>query len=172
MSQIAPRSYWQVLPSVRVFLSIALLHGLADPRDLNHTDHRLYRQIETGVARIDAEKGRVFDQSSERLMMCTFCDAKAAGITSADHIAINGTGKRQQDGSHIAAGTLLFVVQGQEPSDPAARRCVTDVAQAVERPVDQSLQKVDAFTQQQTQLLAQQQNQPTQDEHVRAQRMV
>ena len=146
--------------------------SLADPRDPNHTDHRLYKQIETGVARIDAEKGRVFDQSSERLMMCTFCDTKAAGITSADHIAINETGKRQQDGSQIAAGTSLFVVQGQDPSDPAARRSVTDVAQAVERPVEQSLQKVDAFTQQQTQLLAQQLNQPTQDESVRTQRMV
>lgn len=146
--------------------------SLADPRDPIHTDHRLYKQIEAGVARIDAEKGRVFDQSSERLMMCTFCDTKAAGITSADHIAINETGKRQQDGSQVAAGTLLFVVQGQDPSDPAARRSVTDVAQAVERPVEQSLQKVDAYTQQQTQLLAQQQNQPAQEESVRAQRIV
>lgn len=48
----------------------------------------------------------------------------------------------------------------------------TDAAQAVERPVEQALQKVDALTQQQTQLLAQQQNQPTQDESVRAQRIV
>jgi hypothetical protein len=47
-----------------------------------------------------------------------------------------------------------------------------DAAQAVERPVDQSLQKVDAFTRQQTQLLAQQQNQPAQEESVRAQRIV
>ena len=104
--------------------------------------------------------------------MGAFYDSKVAGITSADHIAINETGQRQQDGSHIAAGTLLFVVQGQDPSEPAARRAVTDVAQAVERPVDQSLQKVDALTQQQTQLLAQQQNQPTQEESVRAQRIV
>jgi hypothetical protein len=138
--------------------------SLADPRDPNHTDHRLYKQIETGVARNDAEKGRVFDQSSERLMMCTFCDTKVAGITSADHIAINETGKRQQDGSQIAAGTLLFVVQGQDPSDPAARRSMTDVAQAVERPVEQSLQKVDTLTQQQAHLLAQSQNSPTQDD--------
>jgi hypothetical protein len=94
--------------------------------------------------------------------------AKAAGIVSADHIAINETGKRQQDGSQIAAGTLLFVVQGQAPSDPAARRSMTDVAQAVECPVEQSLQKVDALTQ----LLAQQKNQPSQDELVRTQRMV
>ncbi len=145
---------------------------LPDPRDSDNPDNRLYTQIERGVASIDTERGRTFDATSERLTMGAFYDSKVAGITSADHIAINETGKRQQDGSQIAAGTLLFVVQGQEPSDPAARRAVTDVAQAVERPVEQSLQKMDALTQQQTQLLAQQQHQPTQDEPVRAQRTV
>ena len=152
--------------------SASLPARLSDPRDPDHPDHRLYKQIEAGVARIDAEKGRTFDATSERLTMAAFYDAKVAHITSADHLAINEIGKRQQDGSQIAAGTLLFVVQGQDPSDPAARRSVTDVAQAVERPVEQSLQKMDALTQQQTQLPAQQQNQPTQDESVRTQRMV
>jgi hypothetical protein len=136
---------------------------LPDPRNSDHPDNRLYTQIERGMTSIDAERGRTFDTTSERLTMGAFHDAKAAGITSADHIAINETGKRQQDGSQIAAGALLFVVQGQDPSDPAARRSMTDVAQAVERPVEQSLQKVDT--------LAQQLSQPTQDEPVRAQRM-
>lgn len=137
---------------------------LPDPRDPDHPDHRLYQQIERGVAGIDAERGRTFDATSERLTMGAFHDAKAAGITSADHIAINETGKRQQDGSQIAAGTLLFVVQGPDPSDPAARRSMTDVAQVVDRPVEQSLQKVDTLAQQQAQMLAQAQNNPTQDD--------
>ena len=137
---------------------------LPDPRDSNHSDHRLYQQIERGVAGIDAERGRTFDATSERLAMCAFHDVKAAGITSADHIAINETGKRQQDGSQVAAGTLLFVVQGQDSSNPAARRSMTDVAQAVDRPVEQSLQKVDTLAQQQAQVLAQVQNNPTQDD--------
>ena len=55
-------------------------------------------------------------------------------------------------------------MQGQDPSDPAARRSMTDVAQAVDRPVEQSLQKVDTLAQQQTQMLAQAQNNPTQDD--------
>ena len=152
--------------------SVALPVSLSDPRDPDHPDHRLYKQIETGVARIDADKGRSYDATSERMTMAAFFDTKAAGITSADHIAINETGKRQQDGTQIAAGTLLFVVQGQDPSDPAARRSVTDVAQAVERPVEQSLQKVDTLAQQYVQLLAQQQNQPIQDEPSRTHRMV
>jgi hypothetical protein len=56
--------------------------------------------------------------------------------------------------------------------DPAARRTVTDVAQAVERPVEQSLQRADALAQQQAQALAQVPNQPVQDEANRASRMV
>ncbi len=144
---------------------------LPDPRDPDHPDHRLYKQIERGVASIDVERGRTFDASSERLTMGAFHDAKAADITSANHIAINETGKRQQDGSQIAAGTQLFVVQGQDPSDPLARRSMTDVAQAVERSMEQSLQKVDTLAQQQAQLLSQQQNQPKQDEPARSQRM-
>ena len=144
---------------------------MPDPRDTDNPDNRLYAQIERGVANIDAERGRTFDATSERLAMAAFCDAKTASLASADHLVINETGKRQQDGSQIAAGTQLFVVQGQDPSDPAARRSVTDVAQAIERPVEQSLQKVDTLTQQQVQLLAQQQTQPAQDESVRAQRM-
>ena len=143
----------------------------ADPRHPDHPDHRLYTQIETGVARIDAEKGRAFDQSSERLTMAAFVDAKAAGITSADHIAINETGKRQQDGTQVASGALLFVVQGQDPSDPAARRSITDVGQAIDRPVEQSLQKLDALNQQQAQSLSQQPTPPTQDDPGRGLRM-
>jgi hypothetical protein len=145
---------------------------LPDPRDPSHPDHRLYTQIERGVAGIDAERGRTFDATSERLVMSALHDAKAAGITSADHVAINRTGKPQQDGTQVAGGTLLFVVQGHDASDPAARRAATDVAQAVERPVEQSLQRADALAQQQAQVLAQVTNQPVQDEANRASRMV
>lgn len=143
-----------------------------DPREPDHPDHRFYRQIERGVASIDTERGRTFDATSERLAMSAYQDAKAAGIASADHVAINQTGKPQQDGGQIAAGTLLFVVQGQDPADPAARRSMTDVAQAIDRPVEQSLQNVDALAQQQAHALAQQQNQPVQDEPSRVHRMV
>jgi hypothetical protein len=143
---------------------------LPDPRDPGHPDHRLYAQIERGVAGIDADRGRTFDATSERLAMSAFHDAKAAGITSADHVAINRTGTPQPDGTQVAGGTLLFVVQGHDASDPAVRRAVTDVAQAVERPVEQSLQRADALAQQ-AQALAQQRNQPVQDEANRAPRM-
>jgi hypothetical protein len=157
---------------IAVTSTIPATPRLPDPRDPGHADHPFYKQLEHGVASIDAEQARSFNATSERLTMSAFHDAKAAGITSADHVAINQTGKRQEDGAQIASGTLLFVVQGQDPSDPAARRSMTDVVQAVDRPVEQSLQKVDALTQQQAQAFAQPQNQWTQDEPSRMHKMV
>ncbi len=136
--------------------------GASDPRHPDHPDHRLYKQIETGVARIDAENGRAYDQASERLTMAAFRDAKAAGITSADHIALNKAGKPNEDGSFVHAGATLFIVQGHDPSDALAKRSMTDVAQAIAHPVEQSLQKLDVLNQQQTQ--TQTQTSPTQDD--------
>jgi hypothetical protein len=154
----------RVDPMTAVPSSASIPARLSDPRDPDHPDHKLYKQIEIGVAKIDAEKGRTFDATSERMTMGAFLDAKTAGITSADHIAINDTGKRQSDGNQVPGGTLLFVVQGQDPSDPAAKRAITDVGQAIERPVEQSLQKLDTLNQQQAQALTQTPNNPTQDD--------
>lgn len=89
--------------------------------------------------------------ASERLALAAFHDAKAAGITSADHIALNQAGKPQPDGAQIAAGTSLFVVQGKGPSDPLAPRSTTDVKQAIDQPVEHHLQKIELLQQQQAQ---------------------
>ena len=83
--------------------------------------------------------------------MATFRDAKAAGITSADHIELNQSGKPQPDGAQIPADTSLFVVQGKDPSDPLAPRSTTDVKQAIDQPVEHHLQKIEQLQQQQTQ---------------------
>ena len=56
-----------------------------------------------------------------------------------------------------------FFIQGQDPYDPAVRRSVTDVMNAVERPVEHSLQRVAELNQQQAQTLALQQDAPTKD---------
>ena len=136
----------------------------SDPRDPDHPDHRLCKQIETGVASIDAKNGRTFDATSERLTMGAFHDAKAAGMTSANHVVLNQMGAPQREGSQTQGNTLLIAIQGQDPYDPAARRSVTDVKQAVEQPLEQLLQKVNVLEQQQQQTLAQQQNNPTQND--------
>jgi hypothetical protein len=130
----------------------------------DHPDHRLYQQIERGVAGIDAERGRTFDATSERLGDGHFPRRQSGR----NHLRRPYRDQRDRQAPagrlQVAAGTLLFVVQGQDPSDPAARRSMTDVAQAVDRPVEQSLQKVDTLAQQQAQILAQAQNNPTQDD--------
>jgi hypothetical protein len=138
---------------------------LPNPHDPASRDHPMYKQIEEGVSRIDVGKGRTFDQRSENLTMSALADAKAAGIVSADHVVLNEAGRKpNNDGSLTPANTFLIVIQGSDPYDPAAKRAITDVAQAVERPVELSLQKVDALNQHQAQILAQQQTPSTQDD--------
>ncbi len=138
---------------------------LLDPRDPSSKDYRLHQQIETGVARIDAEKGRTFDTISERVTMSTLADAKAAGMVSADHVVLNEAGKRaRDDGSWALANTSLIVIQGQDPYAPEAKRAVTMLADAAQRPVEESLQRVNTLNQQQTLALAQQPASPTLDD--------
>jgi hypothetical protein len=160
----APRVQRQQQDAPEPSTSVPAPTQLPDPRSTDHPNHSLYTQIKTGVVGIDTEKGRPFDELSERLAMGGFYDAKAARITSADTIAINDTGKPQKDGTQRAAGTLLFVLQGPDPFDPAAPRSITNVKDAIERPVEQWLQKIDTLTQQQTQQLALQPKLPTQDD--------
>ena len=54
----------------------------------------------------------------------------------------------------------------------AAKRAITDVAQEMERPVEQSSQKMESLNQQQAQLLAQQPTLPTQDDPSRRPHMM
>ena len=145
--------------------------ALPDPRDPSSPGHRLHGQIEVAVTSMDAERSRSFDTASERLVMTAYVDANAAGITSADHIAFNKAGTLQQDGSQVSACTLLCIVQGRDASDVLAPRSITDVRQAVERPVEQALMQLDTQTQQQAQRLAQQPTAPSQDDPGRGPRM-
>ena len=144
--------------------------SVSDPRTPGHPDHRLYQQIEAGVSRLDATMGRSFDASSERLAMHSLVGAKAAGITSADHVVMNQTGKPQPDGSQTPVGTILFIVQGQDPFDERNKVAQIPVQAAVQAPVEQSLAKLTDLTQQQA--LAQQASPPTQDDPSRGPRMV
>lgn len=144
--------------------------SLSDPRTPGHPDHWLYQQIEAGVSRLDATMGRSFDASSGRLTLHSLVGAKAAGITSADHVVINQAGKPQSDGSQAPVGTMLFIVQGQDPFDERNKVAQVPVQAAVQAPVEPSLAKLTDLNQQQA--LAQQAGPPTQDEPSRGPRMV
>lgn len=138
--------------------------GISDPRDPMSPDYLLHKQIETGVARIDADRGRESDGLSARLTMKSLEDCKLSGVCSADHVVLNEAGRKpREDGSYVAANTSLIVIEGKDPYDPSAKRAVTEVAPAVGIPVEQSAQRIEALNQQQAQLLAQQPTAPTQD---------
>ena len=97
--------------------------------------------------------------------MSAFADAKAACMVSADHVVLNEAGKRpRDDGSWALANTSLIVIQGQDPYAPEAKRAVTMLADAAQRPVEESLQRVNTLNEQQTLALAQQPASPTLDD--------
>jgi hypothetical protein len=125
---------------------------LSDPREPGHPDHRLYAQIEQGVHRIDADLGRSPDANSERLAMSAFAAAKTQQLTAADHIVIN------RQGTEHPAGAFVFVVQGQDPWDERNRVARIATQDALNQPVERSLQQVDTLRQDQAQTLAQAQN--------------
>lgn len=142
------------------------LPGLSDPRDRNHPDHRLYAQIEKGIHKLDAELGRTPDASSERLAMATFVAAKRDGIDSADHVALS------KKGTEYAQGSFVFVVQGQDPFDERNKVARVSTQDALNQPVERSLQQLNDLNQQKAISIAQQQDQPTQDGPTRGARTV
>ncbi len=85
-------------------------------------------------------------------------------MTSANHVVLKKMGAPQREGPQIQGNTLLIAIEGPDLYDPALRRSVTDVKQAVEQPLEQSLQKVKLLAQQQQHTLAQQLSNPTQDD--------
>ncbi len=116
-----------------------------DPRDPSHPDHRLYKQLEQGVHRIDGELGRAPDATSERLTMGTYAAVKGQGIESADHIAIS------KQGTQNSAGAFLFVIQGQDPYDERNKVARVSTQEALMQPVEKSLQQVETQRQEQVQ---------------------
>lgn len=123
-----------------------------DPRQPQHADHALQRQIST---RLHALGGRYAEQA-EAYSLSLLYDAKAQNVTRVDQIVTsNATGTR-------AEGETLFLVQGRN-GDPAALRVPISAAAVAEMAIDSSLQRLQV---QQTQTTApalpsQQQDAPT-----------
>jgi hypothetical protein len=119
------------------------------------------------VVQLDVDKGRNFDEVSQRVTMGAFVDAVKAGMEKVNYVSLNEAGRKpREDGTLAVANTSLITIEGQDPSDPAAKRAVTQLAEAAERPVEQSLQGLDQWNRQQVLALAQAQPSlelPTQD---------
>ncbi|WP_347563140.1 XVIPCD domain-containing protein, partial [Stenotrophomonas maltophilia] len=105
---------------------------------LSPADQALLDQIRSKVEALDKANGRTFDDTSERLSTSLLAAAKDAGITRADHVVLS----RQTDASPAAHN--IFVVQGAM-SDPASLRTHMATAEAAQRPVQESLNQVEAI---------------------------
>lgn len=105
-----------------------------------HPDYPLYEQIRDGVAALDAKHGRSFDAISERMSASLLVLAKDSDLSRVDHVVLNNAT------AQAPAGQTVFLVQG-ELNDPSHVRSSMPTAQAVQTPVEQSLQRYESVSQ-------------------------
>lgn len=113
-------------------------------------DRALYDQIRGKVAELDAANGRSFDASSERLSASLLVLARENGLDRVDHVVLS-----RQSGD-IAAAQNVFVVKGAL-DDPASLRASAATAEAVQRPVQESLDSLAIVNQRQADHASQEQ---------------
>ncbi|WP_199911999.1 XVIPCD domain-containing protein [Stenotrophomonas sp. YAU14D1_LEIMI4_1] len=100
----------------------------------------LLSQISQGVAKLDAERGRAFDTTSENISASLYALAKANGLTHVDHVLLSNR-TAQAD-----AAQNIFIVQG-EPSDPAHLRASMATAVAAQTPAETSFERAQELSQ-------------------------
>ncbi|WP_345784549.1 XVIPCD domain-containing protein, partial [Stenotrophomonas sp.] len=125
------------------------------PSKPDHPDYPLFQQIRGGVAAVDAEYGRTFDATSERMSASLFVLAKGNGLTRADHVVMSSATATSPEAEFV------FLVEG-DIGDPAGRRASMRTRQALEMPVEEAMQQLEAQNQEQQQLQAQQMEQQAQ----------
>ena len=119
----------------------------------NHPEYSLNQQIRQGVAALDAQHGRPFDQTSERLTASLTVLAREQGLQQVDHVLVSHATANQP------AGHNIFVVQG-DPANPAHLRAMMPTAVAAQTPVEQSMQRLGLGAQQQVETQAQEMQNP------------
>jgi len=105
-----------------------------------HSNDPLLSQIHQGVARLDAERGRAFDATSENISASLYALAKANGLTQVDHVLLSDR-TAQPD-----AAQNIFIVQG-ERNDPAQLRASMPTAVAAQTPAETSFERAEQLSQ-------------------------
>lgn len=105
-----------------------------------HSNDPLLSQIHQGVARLDAERGRAFDATSENISASLYALAKANGLTQVDHVLLSDR-TAQPD-----ATQNIFIVQG-ERNDPAQLRASMPTAVAAQTPAETSFERAEQLSQ-------------------------
>lgn len=126
--------------------------------ELGDADRALYTQIRAGVERLDAEHGKPWDDSSQRMTASLLVLAKEQGLSRVDHVVLNNPT------DNLARGERVFIVEGAI-DDPAHRRGHMNTMDALRAPEAESLHRADTLSQSQAASLEQQTAQPvhTQD---------
>lgn len=119
----------------------------------NHPDYGLNQQVRQGVAALDAQHGRAFDQTSERLTASLTVLAREQGLQQVDHVLVSNATAQHP------AGHNVFVVQG-DPANPAHLRAMMPTAVAAQTPVEQSMQKLGLGVQPQVEVQAHEMQHP------------
>ncbi|XQA78067.1 XVIPCD domain-containing protein [Xanthomonas sacchari] len=136
-------------------------HRSDDPSLPGHPDHALLEQIRAGMRRVDADLGKAYDHDSERLSrsLLAACKDNRDMYPGAAGYSLSGNALERVD--HVVLGKTgnLIAVQGAL-DDPAMKRAVVPVEQALATPVEQSDQKLA----QANQALGQEQQRTTQPE--------
>lgn len=105
----------------------AIVEAALDPR---------YRQIETGVAALDAAHGRAPDASSERIAQSLYTLGREGGFERIDHVVAS-----IDNGRGVKAGDNLFIVQGRL-DDPTHQRAVMPTLEAMQRSPEENVQRL------------------------------
>ncbi|MCW0388068.1 hypothetical protein NB722_002607 [Xanthomonas sacchari] len=136
-------------------------HRSDDPSLPGHPDHALLEQIRAGMRRVDADLGKAYDHDSERLSrsLLAACKDNRDMYPGAAGYSLSGNALERVD--HVVLGKTgnLIAVQGAL-DDPAMKRAVVPVEQALATPVEQSDQKLALANQ----ALGQEQQRTTQPE--------
>ena len=106
----------------------------------NHPDYGLNQQVRQGVAALDAQHGRAFDQTSERLTASLTVLAREQGLQQVDHVLVSNATAQHP------AGHNVFVVQG-ERNDPAQLRASMPTAVAAQTPAETSFERAEQLSQ-------------------------
>lgn len=128
----------------------------------------LHEQIREKVAELDAANGRSFDPTSERISASLLVLAKENGLSRVDHVVLS------ERTAQAAAAENIFIVQG-ERGDPAQLRAAMPTAVAAQTPVETSLERSEqlasAHQLSQQQLVAQNEQNQTQEREAAVLRM-
>ncbi|RTQ90882.1 hypothetical protein EKL94_05045 [Stenotrophomonas maltophilia] len=118
--------------------SLSLQRATFSVAELGDADRSLYRQIRAGVERLDAESGKQWDESSQRMSASLLVLAKEQGLSRVDHVVLNNPTES------LARGEKVFIVEGAM-DDPAQRRGTMNTMDALRAPEAESLLRAEAL---------------------------